>query len=155
MNTKNVKMSFAPIAIMAQNLHLQLHHATSCLSYQLEKQNCTWSSGCHFGAVAFLCFWLLIWRPLTIISTQTNLRVLKFKQKTLKKWVFHTLIDAYFSPIAPPFCFWNCIYRNVLVKNASEVGFTLLESLCNSFVINSTNPWIAALVIWGFPFSKK
>lgn len=69
--------------------------------------------------------------------------------------MYHTLMGSYFSPIAPPFCFWNWIYRNVLAKKASADGSDVVLSLCISVVINSTRSLIALLVIWGFPFSKK
>lgn len=69
--------------------------------------------------------------------------------------IFHALIESYFSPIAPPFCFWNWMYRIVLAKKASEGGSGVVDSLCISLVINSIKPWIAELVTCEFPFSKK
>lgn len=67
----------------------------------------------------------------------------------------HTLIGPYFSPTAPPFCFWNWMYRNVLAKKASAAESGVVVSLCISVVISSIRLWIAATLIWGFPFSKK
>lgn len=67
----------------------------------------------------------------------------------------HALMASYFSPTAPPFCFWNWMYRIVLARKASADGSGEVESLCISVVINSSRPWIVETVIWGFPFSKK
>lgn len=67
----------------------------------------------------------------------------------------HTLRGSYFSPMAPPFCFWNWMYLNVLAKKASAAGSDVVLSLCISVVINSIKPSIAEILISEFPFSKK
>lgn len=67
----------------------------------------------------------------------------------------YTLMGSYFSPTAPPFCFWNSMYRSVLAKNASADESGVVVSLCISVVINSISPWMVATVICGLPFSKK
>lgn len=64
-------------------------------------------------------------------------------------------ICSYFSPMLPPFCFWNSMYRNVLEKNASVDGSATELSLCISVLINSIKSWITVFVICGIPFSKK
>jgi len=46
------------------------------------------------------------------------------------------------------------MYLSVLAKKGSEAGRADAESLCISVLINSISPWIVALVICGFPFSK-
>lgn len=64
-------------------------------------------------------------------------------------------ICSYFSPMLPPFCFWNSMYRKVLEKNASVDGSATELSLCFSVLINSIKSWITVFVICGIPFSKK
>ena len=64
-------------------------------------------------------------------------------------------MGSYFSPTAPPFCFWNSMYRSVLAKKASADESGVVVSLCISVVINSIRPWMVATVICGLPFSKK
>jgi len=77
------------------------------------------------------------------------------ESQTTPGHLIYTLIGPNFSPTTPPFCFWNWMYRIVLAKKASDAGSGVVESLCISLAINSTSPWIAALVTCGFPFSKK
>lgn len=64
-------------------------------------------------------------------------------------------MGSYFSPIAPPFFFWNSMYRFVLAKKALAAGSRVVDSLCIALVINSMRLCIAEAVICVFPFSKK
>ena len=64
-------------------------------------------------------------------------------------------ICSYFSPMLPPFCFWNSMYRKVLEKKASVDGSATVLSLCFSLLISSIKSWITVFVICGIPFSKK
>lgn len=68
---------------------------------------------------------------------------------------YEAFICSYFSPMLPPFCFWNSMYRRVLAKKASADGSDALLSFCFSVLISSIKSWMTVFVICGIPFSKK